>query len=82
MSAITSILLAAPRYHILLPDDLYHGVHVVCKDMYGFMQPVQYLFTKLFCAHLSMHRIIHAQSFYFVCFTFLCLLSVLSVLLG
>jgi cystathionine gamma-synthase len=33
MQAGTAILMACPGSHVLLPDDLYHGIHVIAKDL-------------------------------------------------
>lgn len=33
MAAVSSMLTACPGYHIVLPDDLYHGVYVVAQDI-------------------------------------------------
>ena len=35
MAAVSSTLTACPGYHVILPDDLYHGVYVVAKDVMG-----------------------------------------------
>ena len=33
MAAVSAILTSCPGYHVLLPDDLYHGVYVVAQDI-------------------------------------------------
>mmetsp|Transcript_14659 Transcript_14659/g.22125 ORF Transcript_14659/g.22125 Transcript_14659/m.22125 type:complete len:422 (+) Transcript_14659:45-1310(+) len=33
MQAATALMLAMPKCHVLLPDDLYHGVYLVAKDL-------------------------------------------------
>jgi len=35
MQASLSTVLAYPNAHVILPDDLYHGVHVILKDIFA-----------------------------------------------